>query len=436
MITDAWGRAGHRNLRRRQVSYTFRSYCKNINTCLFFSRFVVRALRFRLYPTSEQISTFEQHITLCRRLYNACLEQRRIAWKSHGRNVSKYEQMRDLPGLKRGLPEFGKVYSQILVDVTTRVDLSFQAFFRRVKRGEKPGYPRFKSRDRYDSLTYPQAYNGSVALDHISGAKWGRVSLSKLADDVKIRVHEPVMGRVKTVTLTRHAGRWFLVLVVESQPVRSPIIVGSGDAGVDVGLAHFATLSTGDHIENPRYGRVAHESLARAQRSLSRKKRGSQRRKHAVLRVQRCYARIAAQREAYAYDTARSLLSRFDRIVVEDLQIRNMVKNRHLARSISDVAWGSFVSILERKAEEAGARVVRVPPHHTSQTCSSCGVPTEEKLSLNERTFECVVCGATIDRDVNAAINILRKAGPRPALEGMSSRRPDDARSIVAHRSS
>ncbi|MHB8585800.1 MAG: RNA-guided endonuclease InsQ/TnpB family protein, partial [Thermoplasmatota archaeon] len=378
-----------------------------------------RTFECRLYPTPGQEVRMGAQLASCQRLYNAMLEQRRTAYRSHGVSLSRFDQEVEIKEV-RTLPEYAAVYAHVVQDVARRVDLAFQAFFRRVKAGEKPGYPRFRARDRYDSLTYKQPGNGSVKL------VGNRVSFSKLASNVKVRLHRPILGTMKAVTVKRKAGKWFVLFSCDNVPPDPTLVAGDGEVGIDVGLVSFATLSTGEAIQNPRYAGRAAAHLASAQRVLARRVRGSHRRQKARAIVARQHAHVAAKRRDHAFKVAHDLVTRFDRIGVEALEVRNMVQNRHLARSISDVSWGQFIGILECKAEEAGALVVRVNPRNSSQECSACGAVVPKPLS--EREHRCSECGLVLGRDENAAINILHRARTEPSWRARNER-PVEARS-------
>ncbi len=337
----------------------------------------------------------EQTLEMCRWVYNETLAMRKNAWEQEQRHISYYESKRQIPLWKKEHPELSGVYSQVLQDVSMRVDLAFKAFFRRLKSGEKPGYPRFKGKGRYDSFTYPQ-YGFKLDGD--------RLHLSKIGD-VKIVLHRPVEGTIKTLTIRRSAtGKWYACFSVEYAP--SPAPRKETTVGVDVGLESFATLSNGEKIENPRFFRTDEKALAKAQRKLSKAEKGTPERKKARKIVAHIHERIANRRLNFAHQTSRKVVDRFGTIVFEDLKITTMQKNHHLAKSIADVAWNLFISITEGKAEEAGSHVIRVNPRNTSQMCSRCGMIVAKTLS--DRIHSCPHCGLVMDRDQNAAINIMR----------------------------
>jgi putative transposase len=355
----------------------------------------MKAYRYRLFPTKSQVSQMEQTLEICRWVYNETLAMRKNAWEQEQRHISYYESKRQIPLWKKERPELSTVYSQVLQNVTLRVDLAFKAFFRRLKSGEKPGYPRFKGKGRYDSFTYPQS---GFKLDG------DRLHLSKIGD-VRVVLHRPVEGTIKTLTIRRSAtGKWYACFSVEYDPTPAP--QKESVVGIDVGLESFATLSNGEKIENPRFFRTDEKALAKAQRKLSKAEKGTPERKKARKIVAHVHERIANRRLNFAHQTSRKVVDRFGTIVFEDLNITNMQKNHHLAKSIADVAWNMFITITESKAEDAGSRVILVNPRNTSQICSRCGMIVAKTLS--DRVHSCSHCGLVMDRDQNAAINIMR----------------------------
>ncbi len=358
---------------------------------------VKRAFKYRLFPTHAQERILNGTLDACRHLYNRFLEERKTAYEETGESPNYYAQKKALPIWKQTDPELAALHSQVSQDVVKRVDLAFQAFFRRVKAGEKPGYPRFKGRNWYDSFTYPQA--GGFAL------RDGSVTLSKIGT-IRAKIHRPCLGIAKTCTIRRQAGKWYACIVCEVEVEALP---KTGERiGVDVGLASFATLSNGEKIENPRFFRQEEKALAKAQRKLSKHPKGSASRKKARKVVGRVHERIRNRRHNFAHQVARRLVNRYDEIAVEDLNIGGMLQNHHLAKSISDAAWNQFRAVLTMKAESAARRVIAVEPRHTSQDCSSCG--HRVKKALSERVHICPNCGLIMDRDENAALNILSRA--------------------------
>jgi putative transposase len=358
---------------------------------------ILKSYRFRLVPSKSQVHILERQLELCRWVYNNTLAYRKDAWEKDQRTVKRFETQDRLPQLKLDKPELKEVYSMTLQNVTLRVELAFKAFCRRVKLGENPGYPRFKGRGRYDSITYPQS---GFVFDS------GKLHLSKIGN-IKIKLHRPIEGNIKTCTVRRMpTGKWFACFSAEMENVPLPPWKDGSIVGIDVGLESFATLSNGEKIANPRFFREDEQGLARVQRKLSKAPKGTPERKKALKVVERIHERIANRRNDFANQVGRQLVNRFGVIVFEDLDIRNMLKNHRLAKSISDVAWNMLVRSTESKAAYAGSKVVLVDPRKTSQMCSRCGLIAKKDLS--ERVHSCSECGLSMDRDLNAAINILR----------------------------
>jgi putative transposase len=350
-----------------------------------------KVFRYRLYPTRAQETALNHTLDLCRWVYNETLATRRNAYEatkifpySKHTLYSRYDTQRLLLLWKEQQPTLTSVYSQVLQEIQYRVDLAFKAFFRRVKAGEKAGYPRFKGKGWYDSFTYPQS---GFALDGST------LQLSKIGS-VKIKLHRPIAGEIKRLNIKRSStGKWFACFTVECEP---NILEHTNDAavGIDVGLTSFATLSNGEHINNPRFFRAEEKQLAKAQRKKSKKV------------VAKVHERIANKRSNFAHQLSRKLVNTYGVIAFEDLNIKGMMQNRYLAKSIGDVAWSQFIAFTQNKAENAGSVVVMVDPKNTTQECSRCGAIV--KKELKDRTHSCD-CGLVLDRDENAAKNILTR---------------------------
>ncbi|MCJ7445874.1 MAG: transposase, partial [Methanotrichaceae archaeon] len=343
-----------------------------------------------------QDSTMNQSLELCRQVYNDTLALRKDIWEKENKTITLYDTNSILVSWKAKRPDLSQVYSQVLQQVQVRADLAFKAFLRRVKAGENPGYPRFKGKGRYDSLTYKQL---GFKIDN------GKLHLAKIGD-IKLKLHRSIKGQIKTCTIRKvPTGKWFACFSVEfDEPL--PPWKGNAVVGIDVGLESFATLSNGDKIGNPRFFRAEEKALAKAQRNLSKLPRGTLQRVRAIRIVERIHERIANRRTDFVNQMSRQLVNRFGVIAFEDLNIKDMVHNHTLAKSISDVAWRMLIKSTESKAAYAGSKVVLVDPKFTSQLCSRCGLIVKKDLS--ERVHNCPQCGLSMDRDLNAAINILR----------------------------
>nr|WP_041220756.1 RNA-guided endonuclease TnpB family protein [Deinococcus geothermalis] len=358
----------------------------------------LKTFRYRLRPTKAQEATLTEQLQLCRNLYNAALQERRDAYRKAGKTVTAYDQMKYLTEIKEALPEYKSVYSQVLQDVLKRLEKAFGAFFRRVKAGQTPGYPRFKGAGWYDSICYPQS-GFSVS---------GKTAFFSKIGNIRIRLHRPLEGKLKTATITRDCGEWYVSYVceVEAQPLPK---TGSS-VGVDVGTTWFCITSDGEFVENPRHFQRSMKALRVKQRSLSRKKRGSNRRKKAKEAVARLHRKVKRQRLDFHHKIAAKLIRENDLVAHEDLNVSGMGRG-NLARSIHDVGWGQFFSLLSFKAASAGRTVIAVDPRYTSQACHKCGHTCRENR-IGQAKFKCVNCGHTANADHNAALNILARALP------------------------
>jgi putative transposase len=377
------------------------------------SETVRKTCKYKLSPTPAQERELEAVLWRCRTLYNVALEQRRTWWqRGQGIGASYYQQKAELPELKAAFPEYAEVNAQVLQDVLLRVERAYQAFFRRVRDGETPGYPRFQGWDRYNSFTFPQVgEHGGVRLDN------GYLVLSKIGR-IAVRWSRPLEGTPKTVTLSREADGWYVSLSCAEVPVQ-PLPLTGRETGMDVGLKVFLVTAEGETVENPRHYRRGEKRLAKAQRRVSRRKKGSNRRQKALVLLARAHQTVKRQRADHHHKTALALLRDYDTIYLEDLQVRNMVRNRHLAKSISDAGWAQFRTILACKAVWAGKRVVAIPAQYTSQDCSGCGARVPKSLSV--RTHVCPSCGLVLDRDENAARNILRAGQARQGAVALAA---------------
>ncbi len=352
--------------------------------------------KYRVSLTRTQRRLLEQQLEICRWVYNQTLALRKVAWEERKETLSAYDTNKFLPVWKTEHPELKQVYAQVLQNVQARVDLAFKAFFRRTKTGENPGYPRFKGKRRYDSITYPQ-YRKGMRLDG------NRLTLAKFGT-VQVKLHRPLEGQIKTVTLHRTStDKYFVSFAVEKEQ-KQGLIIPEVAVGVDVGLEKFATFSTGETIPNPRFFRRDAKDLARAQRHLNKEGKGSSERNKWRKVGARIYERIANRRKNFAHQVSRSLVNRFRIIVFENLSISQMLKNHCLAKSIADAAWGQLAIYTRYKAEDAGSLYIEVDPRGTSQRCSKCGATVKKSLAV--RVHKCPFCGLEIDRDLNAALNI------------------------------
>ncbi|WAH36813.1 RNA-guided endonuclease InsQ/TnpB family protein [Alicyclobacillus dauci] len=356
---------------------------------------IVSVVRFRLEPTKEQEQKLFRTFYLCRKLYNHALEERIIIYRENGVSIRYTDQQNRLPVWKQSQPEYKEVHSQVLQNVLQRLDQAFINFFEKRTR-----FPRFKNKFRYRSITYPQARLGYFHKD-------GYVSLPKIGL-VRMIAHQPFdPTAVKIINVKFHDGKWYANLTYATESV--PLITNTNNAvGIDLGLLSLIATSDGDFFANPKWLQKSEKRLKRKQRQLSRKKKGSNNREKAKHHLQAIHDHVANQRKDHLHKVSRSLVNRYDLICMEDLLVKGMMKNHRLAKSIANAGWGRLATYIEYKAKFVGKRVVKVPPHYTSQLCSGgCGTIVKKDLSV--RIHKCPKCGLEIDRDTNAAINILRR---------------------------
>jgi len=376
---------------------------------------MIKAFKYRFYPNQATEKKLHWTLTRCRELYNAALCERKDAYQQYQRTVilqgadhtvaatmvagfqvkpmSFFGQKRDLVDLKEERPEYQEIASHVLQDVRHRLDKAFSAFFRRIRNGETPGYPRFKGRNRYNSFTYPD------------GAGWkfdGQfLHLSKIGK-AQVKLHRPMEGKIKTVTIKREVDQWYCTFSGEVADAEK-LPMSYEDVGIDLGVSHLATLSNGETVEHPRDSRCGQATLKRRQQALARKKKGSHRREKAKKLIGKAHRKIRNQRRDFLHKESRKLVDRYQVMVFEDIQITNLTRapkakqdettgqylpngaaaSGGLNKSILDAGWGMFVDMCEAKAAEAGRTLLKVSPKFTSQICSNCG--TVKKKDLSQR---------------------------------------------------
>jgi len=358
----------------------------------------MKTYKYRLYPNKGQ--TIKLNITLdsCRYLHNACLQQKIEKYESEKKSISAYDQMKNIKHFN--IPGLENVHSQVIQQVIFRLDNSFKAFFTRIKHGDKPGFPRFKSGDRYNSFIYSQHGFKICNNTHLKISKIGIV---------KIKLHREINSVIKRLVIKRNPlNQWFACFIVEENNKITPTLIKS-KVGIDLGCKTFATLSNGDKFEHPHYYRQSEEKLSKMQSKYSLMKEKPRENKQKIKMkksLNKLHVKIANQRSDFLHKTSRILVNTYDMICVEDLNIKHMTMDnfKNLNKSILDSGWASFLDMLVYKAENAGKTVIKVNPAYTSQICSSCGALVKKELS--ERMHVCE-CGLNIDRDVNASINIL-----------------------------
>jgi putative transposase len=347
---------------------------------------VRRSFKYRLYPCRIQAEKLQSLLDAGRILYNLALEQRRDAWRTRKLSLNYYDQASQLKELRDAFPELSILNYSACQDVLRRLQKSFDGFFRRIKIGQV-GFPRFKGKDRFDSITFP-AYGDGIKLN-------GKLRIQNVGL-IRIKLHRETQGTIKTVSLKREGLKWYVVFSCDDVPARQ-FPEATQEIGIDVGLSSFAVLSDGEVIDNPRWYRKTEQALADAQRQRDKK--------HA----RRLHEKIKNQRKDFQHKLALRLVRENNLIAVENIGAKELIEKSStgLSKSIADAAWSQFLNILSHKAEEAGREVVKVKPNGTTSTCSQCG--KEKNKRLSERLHVCE-CGLNISRDLNASLNILRAA--------------------------
>ena len=361
-----------------------------------------KAFVYRLYPSKSQRRRLEAVRETCRHFYNDCRRERKEAYEERGETISKTVQLRKVKVEKATSPYALDIHSHILQNVVADLDKAFEAFFRRVKAGENPGYPRFKVRNRFAGFGFKEYGNGFK----IDGRRLKLFGIGRIA----VRWDRNLEGTIKTARIFCRAGKWFVAFSCAVEKPE-PLPVAGESIGIDLGLVRLATFSTGEKKENPRWYRGILRELRILQRKIARCVMGSRNRRRLIQRLQRTMVHVANARKDFLNKFVHELVARFDRIVLEDLRVAAMVPGR-FAMSILDAGWSYLRSQLAHKAESAGREVVKVDPAYTSKTCSGCGARFEH-LTLWDRWVECD-CGVSLDRDHNAAINVFQRGGNEP----------------------
>ena len=357
-----------------------------------------KAFKYRLFTNVNQERELAAMLETHRRLYNSCLAERKERYETKKVSVKYTQQSARFKVERATNPYYARLNFSSAQATMRRLDRSFTAFFRRVKGGEKPGYPRFKAGDRFHSIEFPVHGDGI----RLTG---NRLRVQHVGT-IRVKLHRPTEGTIKTLTLKREADHWYVVVSCDLGEVQiTPSI--NPPVGIDVGLESFLTTSEGEQVANPRYLKDALPELRRKQRAVARKKKGGKNRRKAVKVVAKCHARVRNLRREHHHQVALSLTRRFGIIAVESLNVQGMLRNHRLSRAIADAGWSGFVGVLRCKAEKAGVQVVEVDPRGTSQQCSGCGQEVSKALSV--RRHDCPYCGLVLHRDHNAALNILAR---------------------------
>jgi len=373
---------------------------------------LIRTYKYRLRPNRIQTEMLETMFWQAGTLYNAALEQRIATYKDAGKGVSFADQCKVFRDERNNKPDIYGLNASSVQQMLRRLDKAFAAFFKRMKAGETPGFPRFKGYKRFRSVEY--RYGDGCKLRYKENGQV-RFYIQNVGE-VKVVFHRqmPDGSKIKHVVIKRVNGKWFACLMLEIPDRQIVLHQAQATVGIDVGLKSLIATSDGYLSDNPKWLKESLRDLRVAQRKVARRKKGSNRRRKAVKQVARLHEKIAKQRNDYWHKLTRELAESYSHIAVEDLNLQFMNQNKHLSRSSYDAGLGIFMQLLAYKVEETGGQLLAVNPAYTSQMCSECGETVKKDLSV--RTHDCPYCGLVIDRDVNAARNILHKAFYAPGL--------------------
>ena len=374
-----------------------------------------KAFKYRLYPNKEQRKALFSIFKFCRFLYNSALQERISYYKTYGKSISYNTQAAYLPEIKEELKKELKdkdkdkkydIYSQTFQQTLKQVDSAYTNFFRRVKsKSSKAGFPRFKNSDRFRSICFPQikpdASAGGIKL------KNNNLKVFGVKGDIEVVYHRPIEGIAKQARIVKQNDQFYLVITCDNIPIK-PVAKTGKIIAIDLGLISFATLDDGTLFHHPKPYKTAKEKLAYQQRKLALKQKGSNNRNKQKKLIGKTYQKITNIREDFQHNLSKKLIRDYDKIIVEDLNIKNMLEAKGFEvnkSNIQDASWGKFIEKLTYKAESADKLIVKVNPRNTSKMCSKCG-KINKKLALADRTYKCEACGFTTDRDINAAKNI------------------------------
>jgi putative transposase len=357
--------------------------------------------KYEIYPNEKQKEMLDRWLQDCRQTYNSALLDKQRKYNRSNESYTRYDMQTQLKLDKKKYSFLKEVPSQPLQEVFLRLTKAFDNFFRKDAK-----YRKLKKYKDYNSMTFPQfCFNNKGNRYAMSFSQNGKLFNKKLGE-IDIKLHRPLEGIMKQLIIKPQGEKWYAIFCVERQAV--PRTMDSHNAvGIGVGLNKYAVLSNGMEYENPTFLREKEKQLKKAQRKLSKRKKGSANYIKQVHRVRHLHEKVANQRRDFLHKLSYHLSKDYGVIVVEKLNIRNMVKNRKLSKSISDAGWGMFRNMLDYKCEKNGGALIKVEPHFTSQDCSSCGERVKKSLSI--RTHICTKCGTVLDHDYNASVNILHK---------------------------
>lgn len=350
---------------------------------------MIKAYKYKLKPTAVQEIRLNQWIGTCRFVYNMCLAHKINLFRSYGKNISKYDLQKELTEVRKEYDWINDVPCASLADVTDRLDLAYRSFFK------GNGFPKFAKKGFYNSVTFKE----SVSLHYESN----QVKIPKIGKILFFN-SRPIPSEIKRAIIKKVFNGWFIILLCEEDI--KPLPLSNSTIGIDLGISNYLATSTGKIITNPKHILKYGTKLKKQQRSLARKQKGSNNRKKSIRQLQITYSKLRNVRTDFLQKLSTKIINENQVVVVENLQVKNMVKNHSLAKSISDASWGAFMEMLKYKSTFYSRQFIKVNPYNTSKNCSNCGSINEE-LTLSVREWSCDNCGTEHNRDVNAAINIL-----------------------------
>ncbi len=395
----------------------------------------MRAYKFRIYPDTKRQAAIDDSISMSQRLYNKLLEKTIEVHKSNpSSKISQRTINQFLNEIIKEDKEYLQLYAHIRVDIRNRLLKTYQDFFRRCQQKKsgakvKAGFPRYKSRDKFNSITHIEN-NGSFRIEK------GRLRISKIGT-MRIEQHRNIVGNVKTMTIKREGREYYAIFTAE-QIMTPPKINNTNPVGIDMGLNNFVALSDGQSIQKPKFFKKRERRIARWQKIIARRHKCSNRREKAKFRLQEEWKGVTNQSNDFMHKLSDKMVhGGYTSFAVEALNIQNMVKNHNLAQSIQNASWNRFINMLSYKAESAGMKVIKVDARNTTQECSSCHYVKkgEERLTLEDRVYHCNICGMTMDRDVNASINILDRGRAGLARTDGNVNAQGDMTSAIQHES-
>ncbi len=362
---------------------------------------LTRAYKFRIYPDAKRQKEIDERLILAQQFYNKILEKSIASYRNGKTKPTMAQFNKFAREIIQEDKRYLKLYSQTRCEIEFRLMKAYQNFFRRIREGNRrAGFPRFRSKDRYKSITYPQD-NGSFSI------RKDRLRVSRIGT-MRIELHRKVEGTIKTLAIKREGGNYYAVFTAIND-IKVPEVKDINPVGIDLGLDSFVAMSDGTKIEKPKFAKKAEKHIARWQRIVAKRHKGSKRRGSAKLKLQKKWEDVVNQSNDFAHKLSMKLVnSGYTSFAIEDLHIQNMIRNHRLAQSIHNASWNRFINMLSYKAESAGMKVIKVDARNTSKECSKCGNIMDMPLSIRE--YNCNRCGMRLDRDLNASINILKRA--------------------------